>query len=168
MKDFETEVKKVLPQLKKFILLRIQDNEDAEEILQETLVSASKSFLFYREKSSFKTWVFGIAKHEIGDFYRKRKIKTLVFSSFPFLEEIVSEALGPDEELEKKELRKEVRRVLSSLREGYGEILRLKYCQGMSMKEIALKLKMSVKAVESKLSRAREAFKVQWEASREE
>lgn len=150
--------------LKAFIRQKVDNENDAEDIFQETLVAASQSLPTFKGKSSFFTWLCGIANHEIADFYRKKKIKTFLFSRFPFLETLVSEALGPEEELLKQELRKEVKQVLGRLTEGYSSILRLKYYQGLSMAEIAEKLGMTVKAVESKLSRAREAFRVQWNA----
>ncbi|HUW24592.1 MAG TPA: sigma-70 family RNA polymerase sigma factor [Patescibacteria group bacterium] len=150
--------------LKAFIRQKVDNENDAEDIFQETLVAASQSLPTFKGKSSFFTWLCGIANHEIADFYRKKKIKTFLFSRFPFLETLVSEALGPEEELLKQELRKEVKQVLSRISEGYSLVLRLKYYQGLSMAEIAEKLGMTVKAVESKLSRAREAFRVQWNA----
>ena len=151
-----------LPRLKNYIFSKVSDGNDAEEILQETLMAASESFAFFEGKSSLFTWLCGIANHEIADFYRRKKIKTILFSHFPFLEDLASQALAPDEEFEKQELRKEVRKVLSCLSEGYSKILRLKYYRGLSMREIARNLKTTVKAVESRLSRAREAFRSRW------
>jgi len=148
--------------LKKYIFSKVRENSDAEEILQETLISAHESFVFFEGKSSFLTWACSIANHEIADFYRKKKIKILLFSHFPFLENIISQALSPDEVFEKQELRKEVKKILSELAEGYSQILRLKYYQGLSMSEIAKQLKTTIKAVESRLSRAREAFRHTW------
>jgi len=148
--------------VKKYILSKVSESKDAEEILQETLISASLSYSSFKGNSSFLTWICAIANHEIADFYRKKRIKTILFSRFPFLESIISEALSPEEEFEKNQLRKEVKNILVSLSEGYSEILRLKYYQGLSMGEIAQKMKTTVKAVESRLSRAREAFRHRW------
>jgi RNA polymerase sigma-70 factor (ECF subfamily) len=148
--------------LRAFIRQKVDNENDADDILQETLISASQSLPTFVGKSSFFTWLCGIANHEIADFYRKKRIKTFFFSRFPFLENLVSEALGPEEELLKNELRKEVKQVLGRLTEGYSSILRLKYYHSLSMKEIAEKLNLTVKAVESRLSRAREAFRAEW------
>lgn len=160
--EFEIELKNSLPRLKNYISYKVSDQRDAEEILQETLIAASDSLPLFKGHSSFFTWLCGIANHEIADFYRKKKIKTILFSHFPFLETIASEALTPDEKLEKEELRKEVRKVLAALSEGYREILRLKYLEGLTVSQIAQKLKTSFKAVESRLTRARETFKKIW------
>jgi RNA polymerase sigma-70 factor (ECF subfamily) len=151
-----------LERLRRYLAGKLQNSEDAEEIFQETLISVTQSLPSFQGNSSFFTWVCGIANHEIADFYRKKKIKTFLFSNFPFLENIISEALGPEEKLLEKELKKDVKNALGRLSEGYSLILRLKYYNDLSMQEIAQKLNLTVKAVESRLSRAREAFRVEW------
>jgi len=154
--------KEILTRLKNYVFRKVGDPNEAEEIFQEVLLSATDSLSVYSGKSSFFTWLCGIANHEIADFYRKKKIKTILFSRFPFLETLASEALTPDEKLEKEELRKEVKKVLAILTEGYGEVLRLKYIEGLTINQIAKKLKTSFKSVESRLSRARASFKKIW------
>ena len=62
-----------------------------------------------------------------------------------------------------QELSKQIDRVYRALGSEYAKILRLKYEEEMSVKEIARKLKMSIKAVESKLFRARRAFQLTYE-----
>ncbi len=167
-KDFVREISVHKKHLKSYISQKVGEQTDVEEILQETLISASQSLPTFSSKSSFFTWVCAIANHEVADFYRKKKIKAFLFSRFPFLEEIVSEALGPEEELLEGELREEVKKVLSRMSEGYSLILRLKYYQGLSMEEIAKKMHLTVKAVESRLSRAREAFRIEWRKNEQE
>lgn len=167
-KLFTSEISLCKNRLKNYIAQKVGDQSEIEEIWQETLISASESWPTFSGKSSFFTWLCGIANHEIADFYRKKRIKTFLFSHFPFLEEIVSEALGPEEELLEKEMRKEVKKVLDRLTEGYSLILRLKYYQSLSMEEIAKKLGMTTKAVESRLSRAREAFRIEWRTQKSE
>jgi len=150
--------KKTILKLKNFIAKKVSNPEEAEEIFQETLVSASKCLELYSGKSSFFTWLCGIAKHEISDFYRKKRIKTILFSRLPWLENLASEALGPEQIVLREEAIKKIEKTLKSLSEGYQQVLRLKYYQGLSVKEIAQQLNETVKAIESRLSRARKAF----------
>jgi len=150
--------RKIILRLKQFIAQRVEDSEETEEILQETLISASECLELYSGKSSFFTWLCGIAKHEIADFYRKKKIKTILFSHFPWLENLASEALGPEQILLRRETIKRAQKTLRSLSEGYQQVLRLKYYQGLSVKEIARQLNETIKAIESRLTRARQAF----------
>lgn len=148
--------------LKKYIAFELENEEDIEEILQDTLLSAFDSLPAFSGNSSFFTWLCAIAKHERADFYRKRKIKTFLFSHLPWLENLAGEALGPEQLLLKKEFKKEVKQkvkaCLEGLSEGYQEVLRLKYYQGLTVAEIASKLNESAKTIESRLFRARKAF----------
>lgn len=144
--------------LYQFIASRVGDPADAEDITQETLISIYASLPLFRGKSAFLTWAYAIAKHELADFYRKKKIKQVVFSRLPFLKELVSEALGPELAYQELETKKKIVATLKHLSEGYSRILRLKYVEERSMQEIAKELNLTVKAVESRLTRARLAF----------
>ncbi|MFH1289579.1 MAG: RNA polymerase sigma factor [Patescibacteria group bacterium] len=141
-----------------FILQKIENSKDAEEIYQDTLISAYYSFPAFSRKSSLFTWICAIAGHEIADFYRKRKLKTILFSAFPFLENLASRALSPETVYEEVELKRKIISVFKSLSEGYCQILRLKYIDGFSVVQIAAKLNKTEKAVEMRLRRARCAF----------
>jgi len=146
-----------------FIKKRVKTTEDAEDILQETLVSALNSLPNFRFRSSLFSWLCAIARHEIADFYRKQKIKTVLFSKMPFLEGIANQALNPEERYLRHELEKEMSSAFQQLSEGFSKILRLKYIDGSSMRTIAKKLKITVKAVESRLTRARKNFRKIWQ-----
>lgn len=155
--------KKYSPSLLGFISLKVGKREDIEEILQDLWISILDSLPLFNFQSSFLTWAKSIAQHEVADFYRRRKIKSIVFSRLPFLENLVSEALGPEMVCEQREVRRDLEKVLGRLREGYGQILRLKYIEDLSMAQISDRLHISAKAVESKLSRARLAFQKEWQ-----
>jgi len=145
-----------------FVSKRVKNEADAEDITQETLISALNALPNFKSKSKLFTWLCGIAKHEIADYYRKRKLKTVLFSKMPFLQDWADEALGPQGKYLKDELKEEIKYVLENLSEGYSKILRLKYIEGLSMKAIAKKLSITAKAVESRLYRARKKFKKLW------
>lgn len=153
---------KYSPYLFAFIVTKVGKREDVEEILQDTCLSILDSLPLFNFRCSLLTWAKKIALHEVADFYRKRKIKTVVFSHLPFLENLVSNALGPELVYQEKEVKNEIERVFARLSEGYGKILRLKYIEGLSMAEIARVLNISFKSVESRLFRARVAFKTAW------
>jgi RNA polymerase sigma-70 factor (ECF subfamily) len=144
--------------LVKFIGRKVGDPADVEDIVQETMLAIFDSLPLYQGKSRFLTWVYGIAKHEIADFYRKKKIKQVVFSRLPFLKDLVSEALGPELEYQEIEAKTRILKTLKKLSEGYSRVLRLKYIDGLTMDQIAQQLNLTVKAVESRLTRARLAF----------
>lgn len=144
--------------LRKYIENRVQNSNDAEEIMQETLISGFTCLALFSGNSLFFTWLCGIAKHEISDFYRKKRLKTFLFSRLPWLENLASEALGPEQLLLKKEFKQRILASMEALGEGYREVLRLKYYQGLTVCQIAKRLNESAKTIESRLFRARKAF----------
>ncbi len=145
-----------------FVNKRVKNRRDAQDIVQETLISGLNSLPSFNFNSSLFSWLCAIAKHETADFYRKKKLKTIVFSKLPFLKDWADDALGPQGEYLKDELKEEIIAVLENLTEGYSKILRLKYIEGLSMKAIAEKLSITAKAVDSRLYRARKKFKKAW------
>ncbi len=149
--------RKFKPELLAFVQKKV-DSSIAEELVQDIFLSAIDSLPGFKAKSSLKSWLISIARHEIADFYRKKKIKEIVFSRLPFLEKLFSEALSPQTAYEERELKFKIVRTLGKLNEGYRQILRLKYYEGFSVAEMAEKLGISYKSAESKLFRARLAF----------
>jgi len=117
----------------------------------------------FNGKSSEFSFICGIAKHKITDYYRKKKLKTILFSVNPELEEIAEEALTPERDALKEELKSEIKKTIKELRADYGKILRLKYVEDLKSKQIAKMMKLSIKAVESRLIRARKQFQSLWE-----
>lgn len=152
--------------LRNYIKGRVDNSEDVEEILQDTFISAINSLANFNFKCSVSSFLFAIARHEIADFYRKKKIKTVLFSKFPFLETIADKALTPEEEALKQELKKEIKLVLDQLRPKYKRVLKLKYYYSHSVKEIARRMNSTPKAIESLLTRARGRFKDHFITSR--
>ena len=55
----------------RFCLLRVRDASAAEDIVQETFLSALKSRESFKGQSTEKSWLIGILKHKIMDYYRK-------------------------------------------------------------------------------------------------
>lgn len=57
--------------LYRFGLSRVQDPAVAEDLVQETLLAAWKAKENYAGKASERTWLIGILKHKIVDYFRK-------------------------------------------------------------------------------------------------
>jgi RNA polymerase sigma-70 factor (TIGR02943 family) len=55
-------------------LLKTNHKEAAEDLVQETFLSAIKSLDTFRQESSEKTWLVAILKNKIVDYYRKKNI----------------------------------------------------------------------------------------------
>src|SRR4051794_37907642 len=56
-----------------FVRRRLMPRVDlAEDLTQEILLGAWRMLPQFRAESSLKTWVLGIARHKVEDYYRKR------------------------------------------------------------------------------------------------
>jgi RNA polymerase sigma-70 factor (ECF subfamily) len=165
MKEFD---KRYRRRIKKFVSQKSEEEGLVEEITNDVLWSAWESRENFNHKCEEFSWICSIAKHKIIDYYRKKKIKQVLFSNNPIYEEIADKALTPERDALKNELLEEIKDTFAELNEGYGKLLRLKYVDGLKIKEISKMLKISLKAVESRLSRAKKQFREAWNYDRKE
>jgi len=150
--------KKYQPSVFNYVKSQISNYQTAEELTQDIFIDFIEALRDFRFQSSLKTFLFSIARHKIIDQIRKKKLKNILFSRLPSYVVEGLKAVFIDEEIDKKELRKKITRILESLPNDYRLILRLKYVEGIKIKEIANKLEMNFKATESLLFRARKSF----------
>ena len=148
--------------VKKFVSQKIDDEGIAEELTNDIMMAAMMCRPNFNGKCNEFSWICSIAKHKIIDYYRKKKIKTILFSVSPNFEEIADKALTPERDVLKNELKEEIKKTFKELGKGYKDILRLKYIDEMKISEIAKSLKLTIKAVESKLIRAKKKFREAW------
>lgn len=146
------------PKLARFISSKIHNPTDAEEILQDTLYAFLEAIRDFAGTSTMQTFLFSIASHKIVDFYRKKKIKHVLFSRAPQLEALVSPLFTPEEQLDTVMLKEKIHNVLRRILPRYRDILLMKYIDGLTVGAIAQKFTVSFKSVESQLFRARKAF----------
>lgn len=146
------------PPLKRFIQMKVQNPHDVEDIMQDTLYAFLDALRDFRGESSLRTFLRSICSHKIIDFYRKKKIKQLVFSQMPEIEELVSPLLNPEAELDARVLKEELHTTLNKLIPQYKKVLYARYILNMPVAEIAQKLATTLKGAESMLFRAKKAF----------
>jgi RNA polymerase sigma-70 factor (ECF subfamily) len=58
--------------LYRYALMRVRDTAAAEDLLQETLLAAMRSYQAHEGRSSERTWLVGIMKHKVVDYFRRR------------------------------------------------------------------------------------------------
>ena len=148
-----------MPRLLNFIRLKIDNEHDVEEIAQDTMFAFLEGARDFEGKSRLNTYICAIARHKIADFYRKKRIKKIVFSQLPEgWENLFSELASPDVIFEDTMLVAKITQVFEKLTPIYRKLLHLKYVEGRGVAEIAQILTVSFKSTESMLFRARRAF----------
>jgi RNA polymerase sigma-70 factor (ECF subfamily) len=152
----------VFDDLYEFAIWRCGGRRDAaDELVQETwLVAVRQIRRFDPQQASFLSWLRGIAVNVRRNQLRhlQRRSKHLRPAGGPVPE--VPCANWTDGNGEDAE---QIARALDELSERQEAVLRAKYLDGQSVAEIAAVWNESPKAVESLLSRARQAFREQFE-----
>ena len=165
---FEAFFEDYFPRLYRFAMARMgRDADAAEEVVQATLCNAVSSLDTFRGEAALFTWLCTLCRREIGAFYKRRNRERRLFEPLEdsaevrgALESIAASLEGnPEDELRRKEIARLVQATLDYLPVGYGNALEWKYALGLSVVEIAARLKVTPKAAESLLTRAREAFR---------
>ncbi|MGH7204087.1 MAG: RNA polymerase sigma factor [Candidatus Levyibacteriota bacterium] len=147
----------------RYLKHKLPREEDAQEILNDVFLNAVDALPALREETNLKSWLYKIAQHKVVNFYRKRKMKSFLFSQFSYLKLVAEEINEPEFQYEKQELLLKLKQTLQNLSERYQQILRLHYEDAIPIKMIALELNLSPKATESLLYRARQQFKKDYE-----
>lgn len=137
--------------------------QEAENLAQETFIQVYRSLSRYENKG-FKSWIGRIATNKAIDWKRKRKLENE--GKVVYLEdisEISTDDNSINEQLIKKENAKRVMELCNNLPEIYSTVLIKFYIQSKSYNEISKEDGISVKTVESRLYRAKQAIRKQWE-----
>lgn len=153
------------PRILNYLVKRLPAEDDAQEILNDVFLDAIDTISMLRKDENLQAWLYKIAHHKTVDYYRKRKIKSIILSQIPYLEIVDSEVHQPEFQFEKDKVRDKMESAFRSLPDLYRKILRLRYEDKISVKEIAVILELSFKATESLLFRARQSFKLAYESA---
>ncbi len=140
------------------------DPAQAEDVVQDTFVTAFQRIASYDGRASLFAWLCGIARNKLRAQLRERRGRSLddvLAEADPEIDRIVAEVAReplPDWVLEQAETRELVGATLSCLPPDYRAALVAKYMEGLSTAEVGLRLARGTKAAESTLTRARVAF----------
>lgn len=70
--DITTLVKAYTKDLFAYTITKVPDRETAEDIVQNTFLSAVEGYKNFKHQSNPKTWLFSILKNKIADYFRNR------------------------------------------------------------------------------------------------
>jgi len=132
--------------------------DEAKEILNDVFLEAVDSLPTLRKQTNLQAWLYKIAHNKMVDCYRKKKIKSFLLSQVPYLELLAHEMHQPEFIMEKNKIRDNIEFAMHKISEKYQSILRMHYEEHLPVKKIAVVLRLSPKATESLLFRARQSF----------
>ncbi len=131
----------------------VKDTQWAEDIMQDSFLSAFTALPNFREEVPFGIWLRKIVINKSLDELRKKK---------PVFEELKEEELQIDEQVDWEEAQKEnkqliltIKKALSELPDGYRIILSLSLFEGYDHEEISKILNITQSTSRSQLARAK-------------
>jgi len=146
------------------VLNILHNAAEAEDTAQETFIQVYESISGFKEESSLATWIYRIAIRKALEKIRKHKNRQRLHSIVPWWmpseEKSVDAAyLNPGINNENKEKATLVFKAISELPHNQRVAFTLIRVQGMKHEEVSEIMQLSIKAVESLLSRAKENLK---------
>jgi RNA polymerase sigma-70 factor, ECF subfamily len=147
-------------------LRMLRHEQDAEDVTQQTFLSALEALAGFRGEASFSTWLLRIASHAALKVIRKRKGLDTVsleeatepredYDSIPHPEYIADWRQSPEQLVHRHEVRRLLDVALNKLDEKHRLVFLLRDVEGLSVKETAKALGLSEANTKVRLLRAR-------------
>ncbi len=162
--EFETEVLPLLDRLYSAALRYTRNPADAEDLVQETVAKAYRSFHQYQPGTNLRAWLYRVLHTTYISMYRKAQrrpqeaLKEEV-DDYSFYDEIArSGGRSAEREVLESLTSEEVRGALADLPESFRMAVYLADVEGFAYKEIAEIMDTPVGTVMSRLHRGRKAL----------
>lgn len=141
--------------VRRFIRSRVADQHLAEDLAQDTMLRVFRKLSTLKQAERLSSWALTIARHNIADAYRGRQALTRTLESLD---------AEPAEELAKglvddAMLASVLKSLLSTLPDHYRQAVQRCDIEGLSQKQLADELGLSVSAVKSRVQRGRALMK---------
>jgi RNA polymerase sigma-70 factor, ECF subfamily len=149
-----------------YLVRSLQNEDDAADLAQETFVRIYQNRAKFDPGLKFTTWLYAIASNLVRDRYRwrSRHPQVSLDAETEPTESSLQNTLPADEPLPDQSLQNEeraavVRKAVAALPEELRQPLILAVYQDLPQAEIAVILECSVKAVETRIYRARQQLR---------
>jgi len=143
----------------------LRRNQDVEDVAQQVLVKAYLSLKRFDLRSAFGTWLYKIAVNECWDYFRKKKVRRLVYEADLSEEQLRQIEVVPAhtggasrsrEDAGSRALQRQLLdRLLGELDETDRSMLVMKEVTGFTVEEIGKVFGLNVNTVKVRLFRAR-------------
>lgn len=146
------------PSIHRFGMRMCKNAHDADDVLQDTLLSVAKHLDEFEGRSSLSSWVFALTRSACAR--RRRGLKNQPHLDDATLLHEADQGPSPEARAADHELGEALSRALDGLSDEHREVILLRDVEGLSAAEAAEALAISVDALKSRLHRAREALRV--------
>jgi len=165
--DFQDEMIPHLDAIYNFALRLTTDPNDAEDLVQDTIVKAYRFFNSYEKGTNAKAWLFRILKNSYINNYRKKSKQPHqvdydeVSQFYETIRSEQSETTDLEDLMYREMLDDDVTRALTELPEDFRTVVMLCDMEGFTYEEIANMLDVPIGTIRSRLHRGRNLLRVQ-------
>ncbi len=133
--------------LRRFVAARVGDPDSAEDVVQDVYLKIQGHIGTIEDEEKVGAWVYRVARNAVYDFYRTRK-------PTQELDEIPSPTPDPTEDEMEARLSESVRGMLDGLSPDQKTALYLTEYEGMTQRDLAAELGISLSGAKSRVQRA--------------
>lgn len=143
----------------RYLYNRVGSRFDAEDLTSETFAAALEGITNYQEDGHFTAWLYGIARHKLVDYYR-RKNPGVPLDQVEYTVKIKGDHL---KRLIKQNDHRQLLHLIQDLEDEEQELIYLRYVFGLTYVEIGKMLEKSAGAVKKATYRLLNRLKYQME-----
>lgn len=165
--DFNEEILPHLDAMYNFALRLTSDPNDAEDLVQDTIVKAYRFFSSYEKGTNAKAWLFRILKNSYINNYRKKSKQPnqVDYDEVATFYETIRDERTDTSDLEDKMYREliddDISAALEELPEDFRTVVLLCDVEGFTYEEIANMLDVPIGTIRSRLHRGRNLLRSQ-------
>src|SRR6056297_980384 len=165
--DFNDEILPHLDALYNFALRLTTDPNDAEDLVQDSIVKAFRFFSSYEKGTNAKAWLFRILKNSYINSYRKKSSKPqeIDYDEVATFYETIRAERTETSDLEDKMFREliddDISNALDDIPEDFRTVVLLCDVEDFTYEEIANMLDVPIGTIRSRLHRGRNLLKAQ-------
>jgi len=156
-KALEQLLASVAPAVQRFGRRMCGSPNDADDVLQDTLLTIAMHLGEFQGSSSLLSWVFSLTRSACAR--RRRGLKNRPHAAVSEVGELRDPSASPEDRASDRELAEALTRALDRLPEEHREVIILRDMEGLSAADAAGSLGISVDALKSRLHRARESLR---------
>jgi len=140
--------------LNRFAQHKLQNEAEAEDVVQQSILLAFRHLRQFRRDASFSTWLRAIAINEVLGLLQRRSLLQVPLRE-PVAADLADTASSPLAQCEQKERAERLHQALIRLPEKYRLMIQLRDLAELSITETARSLSLSSAAVRTRHHRAR-------------
>ncbi len=152
---------KIHSKLEGYISKNVKNRDDVNDIIQNTFIKVKNNIHSLKNPTKADKWIFQIARNSMNDYFRKNQKKNEIQNKYeePSCEPNVFEEEDISIKIQTQEISEYADFILKELPEKYKQAVLMADIDGLSMREVAENLNLSISGAKSRVQRGRKLIK---------